>query len=157
MDFGLCRFFCVFFSSRRRHTRLQGDWSSDVCSSDLTTTWQPASLSRGTRRSSPAVPSVTTPSLTRLTRVTRTLNRARTITQRGIVGHGTGVASVMAGKSGGLSTSGPLDTSCGGPCDPSAYELNAFGETPEPRLWRLANSASQKPLTDWWYDCRYRT
>src|ERR1039457_5263053 len=25
-------FFC---SSRRRHTRLQGDWSSDVCSSDL--------------------------------------------------------------------------------------------------------------------------
>src|SRR5256885_12535449 len=25
-----------FFSSRRRHTRLQGDWSSDVCSSDLT-------------------------------------------------------------------------------------------------------------------------
>src|SRR5688500_20186406 len=26
--------FC-FFSSRRRHTRLLGDWSSDVCSSDL--------------------------------------------------------------------------------------------------------------------------
>src|SRR5256885_3494033 len=26
----------IFFSSRRRHTRLQGDWSSDVCSSDLT-------------------------------------------------------------------------------------------------------------------------
>src|SRR5256885_6172076 len=26
-----------FFSSRRRHTRLQGDWSSDVCSSDLAT------------------------------------------------------------------------------------------------------------------------
>src|SRR5256885_2535853 len=25
-------------SSRRRHTRLQGDWSSDVCSSDLTRT-----------------------------------------------------------------------------------------------------------------------
>src|SRR5256885_3467434 len=24
-----------FFSSRRRHTRLQGDWSSDVYSSDL--------------------------------------------------------------------------------------------------------------------------
>src|SRR6201993_5248244 len=23
--------FCFFFSSRRRHTRLQGDWSSDVC------------------------------------------------------------------------------------------------------------------------------
>src|SRR5256885_8025852 len=27
--------FMFFFSSRRRHTRLQGDWSSDVCSSDL--------------------------------------------------------------------------------------------------------------------------
>src|SRR6266480_7898549 len=25
-----------FFSSRRRHTRLTCDWSSDVCSSDLT-------------------------------------------------------------------------------------------------------------------------
>src|SRR2546426_1355933 len=31
----MCLFF--FFSSRRRHTRLQGDWSSDVCSSDLVT------------------------------------------------------------------------------------------------------------------------
>src|ERR1039457_7199674 len=29
------REFFFFFSSRRRHTRLQGDWSSDVCSSDL--------------------------------------------------------------------------------------------------------------------------
>src|SRR5256885_16415597 len=28
-----------FFSSRRRHTRLQGDWSSDVCSSDLNHYW----------------------------------------------------------------------------------------------------------------------
>src|SRR5256885_8441581 len=27
--------FFFFISSRRRHTRLQGDWSSDVCSSDL--------------------------------------------------------------------------------------------------------------------------
>src|SRR5574337_2177554 len=26
---------CFFFSSRRRHTSLSGDWSSDVCSSDL--------------------------------------------------------------------------------------------------------------------------
>src|SRR5256885_6174513 len=30
-----CVFGGFFFSSRRRHTRLQGDWSSDVCSSDL--------------------------------------------------------------------------------------------------------------------------
>src|SRR6266487_1529605 len=29
----ICLFF--FFSSRRRHTRWTGDWSSDVCSSDL--------------------------------------------------------------------------------------------------------------------------
>src|SRR5690242_21611276 len=28
-------FFFFFFSSRRRHTRLTCDWSSDVCSSDL--------------------------------------------------------------------------------------------------------------------------
>src|SRR5256885_11264977 len=32
----VCECSCMFFfSSRRRHTRLQGDWSSDVCSSDL--------------------------------------------------------------------------------------------------------------------------
>src|SRR5438270_9696712 len=27
--------YCFFFSSRRRHTRFDCDWSSDVCSSDL--------------------------------------------------------------------------------------------------------------------------
>src|SRR5437764_11923289 len=38
---GSCRAACCvflrpfFFSSRRRHTRYIGDWSSDVCSSDL--------------------------------------------------------------------------------------------------------------------------
>src|SRR5437762_8744575 len=34
----MCLLICVFvffFSSRRRHTRYIGDWSSDVCSSDL--------------------------------------------------------------------------------------------------------------------------
>src|SRR5256885_9850105 len=36
-EFGRLLFF--FFSSRRRHTRLQGDWSSDVCSSDLATAY----------------------------------------------------------------------------------------------------------------------
>src|SRR6266487_4787856 len=30
-----CGCFLFFFSSRRRHTRWTGDWSSDVCSSDL--------------------------------------------------------------------------------------------------------------------------
>src|SRR5437016_14620984 len=29
------RVMLLFFSSRRRHTRLVSDWSSDVCSSDL--------------------------------------------------------------------------------------------------------------------------
>src|SRR5436189_4233605 len=30
-----CILIFFFFSSRRRHTRYIGDWSSDVCSSDL--------------------------------------------------------------------------------------------------------------------------
>src|SRR6266516_1589539 len=34
--FVVCIFFCFFFfSSRGRHTSSYGDWSSDVCSSDL--------------------------------------------------------------------------------------------------------------------------
>src|SRR5256885_11896770 len=36
--------FFFFFSSRRRHTRLQGDWSSDVCSSDLVVGHRPLQL-----------------------------------------------------------------------------------------------------------------
>src|SRR5207248_3744432 len=32
---GYATAFAFFFSSRRRHTRSYGDWSSDVCSSDL--------------------------------------------------------------------------------------------------------------------------
>src|SRR5690625_7137485 len=35
---GLLVFLLFFFSSRRRHTRWPRDWSSDVCSSDLTAT-----------------------------------------------------------------------------------------------------------------------
>src|SRR5690242_21718762 len=31
----VCTIIVFFFSSRRRHTRLTCDWSSDVCSSDL--------------------------------------------------------------------------------------------------------------------------
>src|SRR3990167_2601091 len=54
---------CVFFSSRRRHTRFDCDWSSDVCSSDLgSRTWWPrcARSSRAStdgRRGSAARPS----------------------------------------------------------------------------------------------------
>src|SRR5256886_4458093 len=33
--FGSAGILVVFFSSRRRHTRFDCDWSSDVCSSDL--------------------------------------------------------------------------------------------------------------------------
>src|SRR3989440_426666 len=36
MAFTVGRFGLFFFSSRRRHTRSDRDWSSDVCSSDLT-------------------------------------------------------------------------------------------------------------------------
>src|SRR5437762_6044729 len=43
-----CLFF--FFSSRRRHTRYIDDWSSDVCSSDLTTTAMAATLAAFYRR-----------------------------------------------------------------------------------------------------------
>src|SRR5205814_5943128 len=34
--------FFFFFSSRRRHTRCLSDWSSDVCSSDLSHGLEPA-------------------------------------------------------------------------------------------------------------------
>src|SRR5256885_15094533 len=46
-----------FFSSRRRHTRLQGDWSSDVCSSDLSTTWASSTIS-AVGSSAPPTPSL---------------------------------------------------------------------------------------------------
>src|SRR5437762_6948175 len=39
-------FYIFFFSSRRRHTRYIGDWSSDVCSSDLALPHAPARRSR---------------------------------------------------------------------------------------------------------------
>src|SRR5256885_5800212 len=41
-----------FFSSRRRHTRLQGDWSSDVCSSDLAVFRLPPGAGSGGRPAS---------------------------------------------------------------------------------------------------------
>src|SRR5688572_624291 len=49
--------FFFFFSSRRRHTRFDCDWSSDVCSSDLDPTRIPVSRERSvknfSRRNSP--------------------------------------------------------------------------------------------------------
>src|SRR6267154_664537 len=42
---------CFFFSSRRRHTRWTGDWSSDVCSSDLAPrSWPPGPRAAGRLR-----------------------------------------------------------------------------------------------------------
>src|SRR5262245_65083146 len=56
---------CFFFSSRRRHTRCLSDWSSDVCSSDLSpAAWSGAStMTRNGRRriSSPPVESSRAP------------------------------------------------------------------------------------------------
>src|SRR2546429_3519040 len=50
-----------FFSSRRRHTRCSRDWSSDVCSSDLTSKLRAVAmrLSPGSNRT------ITSPRLTR--------------------------------------------------------------------------------------------
>src|SRR5579885_3358938 len=42
-----CIFCFFFFSSRRRHTRSKRDWSSDVCSSDLTAGWWGFATSSG--------------------------------------------------------------------------------------------------------------
>src|SRR6266478_6736511 len=42
--------FFFFFSSRRRHTRFDCDWSSDVCSSDLYPTVRHLALDRRRRR-----------------------------------------------------------------------------------------------------------
>src|SRR2546429_4979871 len=39
--------FLFFFSSRRRHTRCSRDWSSDVCSSDLSQEGGPANQTGG--------------------------------------------------------------------------------------------------------------
>src|SRR5215510_2979246 len=47
---------CMFFSSRRRHTRWPRDWSSDVCSSDLHRTG--SSSQRGRNGSSSRAPSI---------------------------------------------------------------------------------------------------
>src|SRR4051812_31230019 len=51
---------CFFFSSRRRHTRLTCDWSSDVCSSDLDVRARPRLCGRAPRLG-PALPGVRRP------------------------------------------------------------------------------------------------
>src|SRR5688572_10063095 len=54
-------FFFFFFSSRRRHTRFDCDWSSDVCSSDLGSSWSRSGAVRAVlgwvlRRAEAAIP-----------------------------------------------------------------------------------------------------
>src|SRR5437763_15925831 len=51
----MSRFIFFFFSSRRRHTRYIGDWSSDVCSSDLVARRRRAKR-RNRKRSLPRMP-----------------------------------------------------------------------------------------------------
>src|SRR5690348_18350537 len=48
-----CQKGLFFFSSRRRHTRWTGDWSSDVCSSDLQVGGHQRRRDRGRRRPQP--------------------------------------------------------------------------------------------------------
>src|SRR5688572_33426584 len=47
-------FFFFFFSSRRRHTRFDCDWSSDVCSSDLRDHVRRSRQSRSIQEGDPA-------------------------------------------------------------------------------------------------------
>src|SRR5437762_14337081 len=57
--------FFFFFSSRRRHTRYIGDWSSDVCSSDLESAFSQAGPPRSSRAPE-ATPSETVTIATRI-------------------------------------------------------------------------------------------
>src|SRR5262249_58220341 len=59
---------CFFFSSRRRHTRLVSDWSSDVCSSDLSAAYASGWARRPTFSS-------TTPASTCWSRFSKTIRR----------------------------------------------------------------------------------
>src|SRR2546430_12405641 len=49
--------YSFFFSSRRRHTRFDCDWSSDVCSSDLRPPWPTSPSTRSGSSPAPPAPS----------------------------------------------------------------------------------------------------
>src|SRR5207245_8186543 len=53
-------FLLFFFSSRRRHTRCYRDWSSDVCSSDLSLFPQPYHRSLGKVGETESMPKILT-------------------------------------------------------------------------------------------------
>src|SRR5206468_7611249 len=46
LEYSECMDARFFFSSRRRHTRSDRDWSSDVCSSDLSWNWNTSPVLR---------------------------------------------------------------------------------------------------------------
>src|SRR5207248_8743071 len=75
-------FFFFFFSSRRRHTRSYGDWSSDVCSSDLVERLLIAALKTLPRSDGigTVVPMVETPTAGPLTGVPGTLGLVSGVT-----------------------------------------------------------------------------
>src|SRR5256885_10899664 len=104
----------LLFSSRRRHTRLQGDWSSDVCSSDL-----PEDALRWRKRDPEFVPAGGGESLLMLRdRISATVNRLASGhpgEQIVIVAHG-GVMDVL-------------------------YRLATHQEVQAPRTWALGNAA----------------
>src|SRR5690606_39882416 len=84
------RLYCFFFSSRRWHTILSRDWSSDVCSSDLWSqpTARRVAPSAGTTRTSPlprhtadnATPTVERQSCRRQHKIGRASCRERAMT-----------------------------------------------------------------------------
>src|SRR6266436_8265557 len=57
----IIKFLFFFFSSRRRHTRCSRDWSSDVCSSDLTIVVAADAMNRDLGTFSPAQPAELVP------------------------------------------------------------------------------------------------
>src|SRR2546430_6172776 len=70
-----------FFSSRRRHTRFDCDWSSDVCSSDLSAasadTWRSITFGANLPRAHPARPAPATTSGNGTANTASAMNAAR--------------------------------------------------------------------------------
>src|SRR5690242_21150421 len=76
-----------FFSSRRRHTRLTCDWSSDVCSSDLSPL-RGACTACCTSKSVMPCPPITPSVTVRVTAVASTVIRRSILRTAGMILHG---------------------------------------------------------------------
>src|SRR5699024_11572938 len=83
-----------FFSSRRRHTRSKRDWSSDVCSSDLTSQVATATAPATTRYQPQGLS--TMPAITRRARPTPTPIAA--LRSRPALFFGLGIRTVQIGR-----------------------------------------------------------